>query len=683
MKRLLCGFVLFLLALCLVLPVQAAEQQTSGICGPNLFWTFDTATGTLTVIGEGSMHIGEYPPWQDLRYQITKVVISPGITSVGGGAFSDCKNLQTVILPDSITYIGSCAFQHCYNLQMPSIDNVTGIGDYAFASCGSITEIVFPAGLTRIGYSAFSGCHNLKSVKFPNGLQKIESYAFYKCDSLTSVILPDSVTEIGTSAFSYCKSLASVTLSSNLTIMQNCAFSDCAQLKKVVIPDSLTELNEYVFDNCIALEEVILGASICKIGSFSFSGCTSLQAFILSSENTNFRVDRGVLYDRSTNKLYRMPYGFQGSYDVLPGTVAIGVYACLEVKGLTGITLPDSITLIESAAFRDCKSLATVRLSNNLQEIEQNAFYGAAIREILIPGSVNYIHSYAFAGCTKLTKIVFVGEPPRCGNRIFYDCVGTAYYTGDAEAWKPLMGLDGDQLEWVPLSNAEHTPVTDPGKTPTCTQTGLTEGSHCSICMTVLIPQETIPVISHSYGQFSSKDDSTHSCSCTQCGKTEIFAHTWDMGTVEIPSGCTTQGQLRYTCTDCKHTKTEALAEAGHTHTDSCDTQCNECGEMRTITHSFSEVYSWDQQRHWRSCWVCGEKKDVGDHIPDENNACRVCGRPLASVLQAEPVPVAPSDVPSEEVPAKSTALWWCIASFLAGAAAVTILFLKKKSRAV
>jgi hypothetical protein len=40
---------------------------------------------------------------------------------------------------------------------------------------------------------------------------------------------------------------------------------------------------------------------------------------------------------------------------------------------------------------------------------------------------------------------------------------------------------------------SDHTPVTDPAVAPTVTESGLTEGSHCSACGAVLVPQEVIP----------------------------------------------------------------------------------------------------------------------------------------------------------------------------------------------
>lgn len=44
-----------------------------------------------------------------------------------------------------------------------------------------------------------------------------------------------------------------------------------------------------------------------------------------------------------------------------------------------------------------------------------------------------------------------------------------------------------------------HTKVIDKEVAPTCTKTGLTEGSHCSVCNAVITKQEIVPVLGHNY----------------------------------------------------------------------------------------------------------------------------------------------------------------------------------------
>ena len=70
------------------------------------------------------------------------------------------------------------------------------------------------------------------------------------------------------------------------------------------------------------------------------------------------------------------------------------------------------------------------------------------------------------------------------------------------------------EQETIPATG--HTEVTDAAVAPTCTETGLTEGKHCSVCNTVLTKQETIPATGH-----TEVTDAAVAPTCTETGKTE------------------------------------------------------------------------------------------------------------------------------------------------------------------
>lgn len=53
------------------------------------------------------------------------------------------------------------------------------------------------------------------------------------------------------------------------------------------------------------------------------------------------------------------------------------------------------------------------------------------------------------------------------------------------------------ERETVPA--AGHTPVADPGTTPTCTEEGLTAGSRCALCGEILEEQRILPPLGHDY----------------------------------------------------------------------------------------------------------------------------------------------------------------------------------------
>ena len=61
-----------------------------------------------------------------------------------------------------------------------------------------------------------------------------------------------------------------------------------------------------------------------------------------------------------------------------------------------------------------------------------------------------------------------------------------------------------------------HTPATDKAVPATCTKTGLTEGSHCSVCKTVLVEQTVVPVIPHTPGE--PKQENLIKSTCTKEG---------------------------------------------------------------------------------------------------------------------------------------------------------------------
>ncbi|MBR6825950.1 MAG: hypothetical protein IKM59_05310 [Oscillospiraceae bacterium] len=75
----------------------------------------------------------------------------------------------------------------------------------------------------------------------------------------------------------------------------------------------------------------------------------------------------------------------------------------------------------------------------------------------------------------------------------------------------------------------EHSPVTDTATAPTCTENGLTEGSHCSICNTVLVAQEAVAPLGHDYSYTDLGD--SHTGTCSRCDAVVTEGHAFTEGT--------------------------------------------------------------------------------------------------------------------------------------------------------
>lgn len=230
------------------LVVESGATLTGGAAGDGsgVTWqltenTDDPSTYTLTIRGSGAMEdylMSGHQPWRSFRDQITSVVVSPGVTSIGNLAFtrfsklihvdiadsvvsigehvfSECSSLTNITVPQSVTYIDAYAFDSCTNLSSITLstNNITSIRPYTFSGCSELSSIVIPDGVTSIQLGAFSNCTKLTSITIPDSVTTIDPWAFKNCSSLTSITIPSSVTSIGSNVFTGCTSLNDISYS--------------------------------------------------------------------------------------------------------------------------------------------------------------------------------------------------------------------------------------------------------------------------------------------------------------------------------------------------------------------------------------------------------------------------------------------------------------------------------------
>ena len=130
-----------------------------------------------------------------------------------------------------------------------------------------------------------------------------------------------------------------------------------------------------------------------------------------------------------------------------------------------------------------------------------------------------------------------------------------------------------------------HNVVTDKGYDATCEKAGLTDGTHCDACNTILTVQKEIPATGHSFTDYVSNgdatctEDGTKTATCDNCDKTDTVADNGSAAgheyltdkdgqlifTVVKEPTCTETGLTEVRCTVCDELKfTMTTAAKGH-----------------------------------------------------------------------------------------------------------------------
>ena len=396
---------------------------------------------------------------------LTSVTIPNSVTAIGQSAFAGCNsihlltyncpdnllgsinktNLQTVVIGDSVVSISSQLFQNCTNLTSVTIgDSVTSIGNQAFSGCSGLTSIVVSNGNTH--YDSRNNCNAIivtstntlivgcQNTVIPNSVTTIGNHAFYNCSGLTSVTIPNSVTTIGYLAFDNCSGLTSVTIGNSVTSIGSSAFSGCSGLTSVTIPNSVTSIGHSAFYNCSGLTSVIIGNSVTSIDDHAFSGCSGLTSVTIPNSVTFIG--------------WRAFYGCSGLTSVTIGNsvTSIGSDAFRNCSGLTSVTIGNSVTSIYQDAFSGCSGLTSVNYTGTIAQwcgiafggtqFSNPTFYshslsinGSPLTNLVIPGGVTEIKSFAFIYCSGLTSVTIPNSVTSIGQYAFYNCSGLTSVT--------------------------------------------------------------------------------------------------------------------------------------------------------------------------------------------------------------------------------------------------------------
>ena len=457
--------------------------------------------------------------------------VPTGVTSIGTGAFWQC-HLTSVTVPDSVTNIGDYAFALYYGLisitfqgNAPGADstvfstnnaavyyfsgtsgwastfegvpavmlnapNPNGSLQVSIAPAGAVTAgaqwhvdggITQPEGATVLGltvgdhtvsFSTISGWttppNQIISISANSTATAIGTYVSQAPLPFNYTTNNGTITIIG-----YTGSGGGVTIPGTINGLTVTgigfeAFYDHSSIINVLIPDSVTNIGAFAFFGT-SLTNVSISSSVASIGQEAFTWCFNLTAITVDTQNAFYSSVNGVLFDKPSATLLECPDGLKGSYMILNGVTGIGPDA-FQGCGLTGITIPNSVSNIGEGAFNQCFNLANARIPESVTNIgyaafflctsltaimvdSQNSFYssvngalfdkkqttlveypGGSGKSYAIPDGVTSIGENAFSGCTSLISVTIPRSVTDIADDAFYysTSLASVYFQGNA-----------------------------------------------------------------------------------------------------------------------------------------------------------------------------------------------------------------------------------------------------------
>ncbi len=490
----------------------------SGSLNANTSWSINSA-GILTITGEGELNAptGGWT-WASFSPMVYRVVLKGNITVIGNDVFCSMENLGGVELPDTLVTIGERAFKSCPKLTMVVIPQATmTIGSEAFANCTGLKTIQVNSWLCEAEKDAFTGCTaldvngtfygtriyyavqdaidqypgsssgyapvneisnfsvgNAVVTYYENGLCVVARYSGQNSGQVTKTVgdigsstflyIGEGIDLISSGAFQDKTSLRTIRFPENDLTIQSKAFQGCGVEQLDFSDTAYTySLGDYCFAQCTNLKSIDFGSTQIKPMQCCFEDCTALESV---------RVTKNVVMDGS----YTSGYGMFHNCSALKSAVV-------------------DCSFIPPYFFENDKALASVTFTDpdvQFYWLEHGSYSGHMFNTNSKDwGSINLI-GYE---CSQVSTFVDASNKRNSDPYVYWPALTFESIAGDSKT---------------------HTEVIDAAVAATCTETGLTAGSHCSHCGKVLVAQDTTPATGHTEVIDNAKDPT-----CMESGLTE------------------------------------------------------------------------------------------------------------------------------------------------------------------
>jgi len=362
--------------------------------------------------------------------------------------FEYCRRLVEVVLPKSLTTIKQNAFYESNALEKVNFEetSLVTIQSNAFNHC-NLLVITFPNTLDRIENSAFMYNMGLYEVHFSNSLTYIGELAFHYCHFVKELDLSNTkIIEIGREAFSEWRRLEKIYFPDTLRTINEAAFLSCLELEQIEIPEGVVTIGAQAFAQCSKITYVSIFAKVGNLGVQAFHSDSGINDrprivkingdMLLNSDmsfeqyfqyNAELPISSYIIVDDALLEEYR------ANFSVNEQTAIIGVSEMYTINdgvltsynGPTNyVVVPHGVTTIGENVFENYSTMVGLTLSNTVEVVDNYAFKGCVSLERLNLGrNLVYLGDEAFANCYNLKDVrVDQVAPIALGKNVFKNC---------------------------------------------------------------------------------------------------------------------------------------------------------------------------------------------------------------------------------------------------------------------
>ena len=331
---------------------------------------------------------------------LEKIVIkSKRFVMLGAWIFEGDENLRAIECPEDTDIVVGSDWEIFQGIPWYDQQEVCMLGDRLVKYERSEEKVYLPDNIRKIGEGAFENNSNIKTVILPGHLEYIGIAAFGGCSSLERLVIPETATEIADKVFPRCSSLKELEVlpgNPSYKMVDGSLYDTEQNILKwcspgtgdtVMIQEGTTAVGSRAFDECNAKKMVIPGS---MTGEISYLGrMKNLEEICISDANEAYTLVDDILYYNRESLKYAVTClkNSEGHVQVKRGTRILSEYCFASCKGVTSVTLPDTVEGIMNFAFENCSGL----------------------QSITIPASVTLMTTHVFDGCDSLTDIYFGG----------------------------------------------------------------------------------------------------------------------------------------------------------------------------------------------------------------------------------------------------------------------------------